>query len=692
MARAATALIASGFLSISTSAAAASDAGQDSLTILDVPFIPQSDQLCGGAAAAMVLRYWGEREVHAEDFAALARADGTGIRGDALTEALRARSWTAQAFRGDQRIASGHLTRGRPLIALIEDQPGRYHYVVLLAWPAGHVVLHDPARAPFQVVDESTFAAAWAMSDFWSLLVLPDPDRQPLSPEEPGDFRRIAATSPELPADGCEALVGEGVRRERTGDVRSADAMLSAALARCPASAFAARELAGLRFAQSRWQEAAQLASRAAALAPDDLHAWRLLASSRFIEDDPDGALRAWNRLGEPRIDLVRMEGLDRTPHAVVQDLLGLTPRTVLTIEGLQRARRRLAMLPAASATRVGYRPIPGGLAEIDGAIVERRSVPDRAAFAGMAAHALLEREVLLDAAAPFGRGTRWIGSWRWWDGRPRVGFSFLAPSAFGRSGLWRLDGFWEQQSYAVGKAQAASVAQEDRKRLALSYTDWMSANTRVALGVALDRWNHSRDHVALSVSFEHRLAEDRVAVRVQSAMSPALGREASFGSGAVGLTWRSSAVPVSTRPVLLTARAGLDSVSAQAPLDLWPGGDVGHARDVLLRAHPLLVDGTVDGGVFGRTLAHGGLELETRAFTQGLARVSGALFADLARAGHGLPQSAEKQAQIDVGFGLRVRVAGQGQAVRIDVAHGFLDGRRAISAGWQLPWPGGTE
>ena len=41
------------------------------LTILAVPFSPQSDQLCGGAAAAMVLRYWGEREVHAEDFAAL---------------------------------------------------------------------------------------------------------------------------------------------------------------------------------------------------------------------------------------------------------------------------------------------------------------------------------------------------------------------------------------------------------------------------------------------------------------------------------------------------------------------------------------------------------------------------------------------------------------------------------------------
>ncbi len=28
---------------------------------LDVPYLPQTDALCGGAAAAMVFRYWGDR-------------------------------------------------------------------------------------------------------------------------------------------------------------------------------------------------------------------------------------------------------------------------------------------------------------------------------------------------------------------------------------------------------------------------------------------------------------------------------------------------------------------------------------------------------------------------------------------------------------------------------------------------------
>jgi hypothetical protein len=360
-----------------------------------------------------------------------------------------------------------------------------------------------------------------------------------------------------------------------------------------------------------------------------------------------------------------------------------------LTVTGLQRARRRLAMLPVASATRVGYRPVPGGLAEIDAAIVERPPVPDRASLATLAAHALTEREVLLDAAVPHGNGARWIASWRWWEARPRFGLSLLVPVAFGRSGLWRLDGFFERQSYALGQADGEGIVQEDRKRLALTYTDWVAADTRVALGVAFDRWNHSRDHVALSGSVEYRLAGDRVAARARGSVWPALGRTASFGTAGLGLAWRSASASASTRRVLLTARAGLDTASANAPLDTWPGADVGHARDVPLRAHPLLSDGLVRRGVFGRTLAHGGMEFEAGAFERGPGRVSLALFGDVARAGRGLAPAANTRTQVDVGFGIRLRVAGRAETLRIDVAQGLRDRRRAISASWRLPWPG---
>ena len=654
------------------------------LASLDVPFLIQSEELCGGAAAAMVLRYWGERGLSAEDFASLLDSRGHGIRGDVLATEVRRRGWVAQAFRGDDHTVKQHLDRGRPLIALIEDRPGRLHYVVLLAWGEGQIVLHDPARGAFRVVAEATFLSAWAVTDSWTLLVLPDPGAVIPPAQRKGAARTHAASAVVPSHDGCDALVSQGIALAHRGDRATADVALSTALARCPASSTAARELAGLRFIQSRWQDAAQLAARAIAHAPDDTDAWRVLAASRFILEDPDGALQAWNKLGEPQIDLVRVEGLDRTNQAVVRDLLDLAPHAALTTPNLQRARRRLALLPAASATRVGYRPVAGGLVEVEAAVSERPRFPGRVGLMAAGAHALIERELLVGAAVPAGGGARLNLGWRWWAERPRLAVSFSTPSAFGRSGLWQLDGFWERQSYDIGGSGSDSVVQKDRKRIALSYTDWVGANTRLGFSAALDRWDSSGTHVAISGRAEHRLADDRLAVRVRTGVWPALGRAESFASGGLDLFWRSA----SSSEARLTARAGLESASTAAPLDLWPGADVGHACDVLARAHPVLRGGVVSGGIFGRTIGHGGVEAQGMTFQHGPAKVALALFTDIARAWQPLEPTSTGQTQIDVGIGLRVRVAGEGRTLRIDMAHGLRDGRNAISAGWQLPWP----
>src|SRR4029079_16236863 len=89
------------------------------LAILDVPFISQSEALCGGAAAAMVLRYWGERGLTAESFAHLVDRSAAGIRTDALLGELRARGWMAVALDGTDAAIDAELQRGRPVLTLI---------------------------------------------------------------------------------------------------------------------------------------------------------------------------------------------------------------------------------------------------------------------------------------------------------------------------------------------------------------------------------------------------------------------------------------------------------------------------------------------------------------------------------------------------------------------------------------------
>ena len=109
----------------------------------------------------MVLRYWGERDVHAVDFAALVDAERKGISTADLVGAARKRGYETHPFVADPTLAASHLSRGRPIIALLEVAPGRHHYVVVVAWTKGQVVLHDPAAGSFQVRSETELMAAW---------------------------------------------------------------------------------------------------------------------------------------------------------------------------------------------------------------------------------------------------------------------------------------------------------------------------------------------------------------------------------------------------------------------------------------------------------------------------------------------------------------------------------------------------
>ena len=118
------------------------------LSILDVPFISQSEALCGGAAAAMVLRFWGERGLDAESFAHLVDRSAGGIRTTRLVDDLRQRGWNATGCRGREDLIDAELARGRPVLTLIEDRPGTFHYVVIVAATPQAIVFHDPARAP----------------------------------------------------------------------------------------------------------------------------------------------------------------------------------------------------------------------------------------------------------------------------------------------------------------------------------------------------------------------------------------------------------------------------------------------------------------------------------------------------------------------------------------------------------------
>ena len=598
------------------------------LRLLDVPFVSQDERLCGGAAAAMLLRAAGARGVYASDFAPLLDARAGGIHTSDLEAALRARGHDVRATSGTPSDARAQLAGGRPVLALIEDRPGVYHYVVLVGWSGGAVVYHDPARAPFVARRDAEFDRAWSKAERWMLTI--DAPRRPAG--------RISDSEP---------------------------------------SAYAA-DPAVRHFTAGEYREAAREARAAAGRKPGDADAWRLLGASLYLLGDLPGALDAWNRAGSPTVDLIRIEGLDRTPHRVVENLIGVEPGQTLTRSALARASRRLSQLPSQQGSRVTYVALPGNLAEVRGAILERDRYPSRAQWMFEAARVPIEREAGVSLSNLASHGDRLAAAWRFAEGRPRaaVEFAFPAPSRPGGfpglwPGVWKLSTAWQQEHYA-------DAPRTDTRDARLGWTNWVGARTRVETGAGVARRRDLGTQALLDGALEFRPL--RNAVSLEIAAAGAAGT-APFGAAAGTFRWQ-----LKRDAARLVGTAALSTVTGGAPRDRWPGADSRTTRPLLLRAHPLMEDGRIAGPVFGRTVAHGSVEVQRHALRRGLFSAGVAAFTDVARAWR-RHDGSDSLLHVDAGVGVRLRLAAGQPAIRIDLARGLRDGRMALSAGWEVPW-----
>jgi ABC-type bacteriocin/lantibiotic exporter with double-glycine peptidase domain len=160
-------------------------------TLLDVPYLPQTEALCGGAAAAMLFRYWGDRHASVQQFAPLVDRAAGGIADTALIAAIRERRWSAVRLDGSIDTLRAELAAHRPPMLLIEDRPQRYHYVIAVGVDDEGVLIHDPTWGPARKLPFDKLERAWQPTGLWTLRVTP-PD--PLHPPE-----RLEPVKPDTP-------------------------------------------------------------------------------------------------------------------------------------------------------------------------------------------------------------------------------------------------------------------------------------------------------------------------------------------------------------------------------------------------------------------------------------------------------------------------------------------------------------
>jgi len=638
--------------------------------VIDVPYLPQTGLLCGGAALAMVLRHLGDRRVTVDEFEPLVDEEAGGIASDVLAAEAGRRGWITATLDPTLAGLAASLASGQPPILLIEDRPDFYHYVVLVGIDQRGVLLHDPIWGPARHVAMAGFLEQWDAARRWALVVgsgaLP---REPLEP-------RSLTTGPTVAVTPCDQAVDEALEVFDTRGAAAAAALLEELRLECPGESRPVAELAAVRFSERRWDEASSLAARATVLNPSDAYAWDVLGSSRFLRNDRMGALDAWNEAGRPRIDIVRFGGLQRTRYALIAELAGLRPGAMLTADILKRAQRRVQDVPIVSAASTEFRPQSDGYVAVDATVIEKPSTfssrPSRWIAPGL--QAAIDREIGVDVPVPGGQGGLFSATWRWWDERPRVGLSFAAPRTGWWPGVWRVDVSHEAETYSLD----TGASRETRTRGALGVSQWVTGSTWYQLTSGFDRWE-SEGHRTIAVGgrVEQEILGEGLVVGAGMSHWFALGDGDTFATGNLSARARTAI----GRDVTLLAVAGLDLASSKAPFAVWSGADTGSARPRLLRAHALLDDGVVTGAAFGRSLRYGTVELARP--LAGIARgfVDVAAFIDVVSAARGLRAGVSTYA--DYGAGLRVRVPGRSVRLRIDYARGVFDGAHAVSIGW---------
>jgi peptidase C39-like protein len=648
--------------------------------VLEVPYLPQSALLCGGAAVAMVERWWGRRGVYAEDFAGLVRPELGGILATDLASATRARGWETSVLRGTPELIRQNLRDSVPVVVLIQVSPDRYHYVVVLGWSEGRVLFHDPARAPFITLDETRFLARWNGADRWALIIRPLPAAAPIAP---AGHTALAPADP-MPCSPWLDRALDAVDADRLED---ASRLLAEAGQACPAEPLVLRELAGVRFKQGRHAEVIPLAEEFLARVPGDGLAWQILATSRYLTGDRNGALDAWNHVGRPTVDLVRIDGMRGIRFQGIAGAMSVPHGSVLTPSRLALARRRVSDVPALSDARVEYQPVAGGTVEVRAAVVERPTVqPPWRLVAAAAIGAAAQSEVSLAVASPTGAGELWTGSWRWQLAHLRAVFRVDMPAKLGVHGVIMVEGAWEQWRIGLDTARSA-VMEETRRAAVIGFGGWVTAGVRPSVALRLERWSGNRDYLAVSTGAELRALGNRFALGAMGEQAIALSTERSYTRAGAAAMWASS---LGLDRASWSTRLGLDWADRAAPLGTWPMAGGGLSQEIPLRAHPIAAGGLLSGRRTGRGILHAGLAGDHPVFRVGPVAFAAGGFLDAAEVVGPADGSVNARFYVDGGAGLRIRMLDGAMGVlRIDVARGLAaDRRSALTVGLHKSWP----
>jgi hypothetical protein len=104
-------------------------------------------------------------------------------------------------------------------------------------------------------------------------------------------------------------------------------------------------ELAGIRFKQKKYGEAADYLQRALQLDPADEYANDFLGSVYFLQGNLEAALKYWNRVSKPYVENVQLDPSPRVDPVLLDRAFAFAPSSVLRLSELRTTEARVSGL-----------------------------------------------------------------------------------------------------------------------------------------------------------------------------------------------------------------------------------------------------------------------------------------------------------------------------------------------------------
>jgi tetratricopeptide (TPR) repeat protein len=637
---------------------------------LDVPFVAQRKDTCGAAALAMVLRFWGDDATHDEVARTLLRPELHGIAGSKLAEFARGRGLEAVAYRGDMANLREFVGKGRPLIVAWDMGRGRYHDVVVVGFDDQRdaVIVHNPAEGASRPVASGAFEKRWQGAGYWTLLV----------------GRDSSAGAPPT----YEQLVSRGVAAGRSGHYEEAEQSLQRAIDLAPSRPEARVELAGLRFLQKKYEDAAAGFASALVYQPDS-YAREMLAASLHLAGHTEDALKEWNRLGQPRLGEIQVKGLVHTRDRVVGREIALSPDGVLDLGRYRETRLRLEELGIFN--RIALRPLPRELGQVDLEVdlAERYGFGDRAQLAIQTAVNAVRKKVVLRYFNLAGTGVNLGLDYKWQQTQPHLEGSIEWPRPFGLPANLRVEALGARPTYDLGETFTMRTRGAD-----VSVRRVVGPGTVAELGWRIRNRTFSAARPdapdgrisGYQLGLDHRFVDRRryrldASARFFQSLA-GLGSDVSYPLGEIALRYHGFISLPDGKPIARTELAAQLIVGRggdRTPLDQMFTPGASSQMDYPLRGHYVRRGGILGGTAIGRDLDLLNVELRQRIADRPHFQLGAVAFYDGARLDTTAQGGARKMN--DVGVGLRLAL--RGLITRVDYG-------RSLSGDGKNAWTGG--